>query len=251
MRKLFSATAHCNAGCKYCFTKWDNIYSEQRPFGLEHLCSKEAIVYPCCDGEFFDQENYISIAKSMMAEMDKVYFSISTKSVVTDQMLSEISKLNKLLHSEDKGLVKFSVSVSNKTRIDEIEPGTISYSDRLKTAYRFVDAGIPCSLTLKPILPFIHNEEYFEILSDFSSVINRVLVGGLYVCDKTDFYKEYIEEKFNSEKREVMWLENRPVWDYVCDTQKMVQIKKYATQLGLLIFDSDTEVIRSFIDNGA
>lgn len=250
MRKLYSAIAHCNAGCKYCFTKWDHMYSEQLPFGVERLCSREAIVYPCCDGEFFDQKNYIDIAESMMDEMDKIYFSISTKSLVTDQMLFAISKLNELLRSKDKGFVKFSISISNKARINEIEPGTIAYPDRLKIAYRLIDAGIPCSLTLKPILPFIPNDEYFEVLDDFSPVIKRILIGGLYVCPNTKFYKEYIEGKFDSEKREVMWLENRPTWDYVCDPQKMDQIKKYSAQLGLQMFESDTEVIKSFIDNG-
>lgn len=250
MRKLYSATAHCNAGCKYCFTKWDDMYSEQLPFGMERLCSKEAIVYPCCDGEFFDQENYITIAESMMNEMDKIYFSISTKSPVTDQMLFEITKLNKLLLSESKGFVKFSISISNKTRIEEIEPGTIPYPDRLKTARRIVDADIPCSLTLKPILPFITNDEYFEVIDDFSPVIKRILIGGLYVCPNTKFYKEYIEGKFDSEKREVMWLENRPIWDYVYDAQKVESIRKYASQLGLQMFDSDIEVMKSFINDG-
>lgn len=250
MRKLYSATAHCNADCKYCFTKWSNTYFEQPPFGVERLCSKEAIVYPCCDGEFFYQKNYIDIAESMMSEMDKVYFSISTKNLVTDHMLSAIAKLNDLLHSENKGFVKFSISVTNKSKIELIEPGTLPYNDRLDTAHRLVATGIPCSLTLKPILPFIPNDEYLEILEDYSPITNRILIGGLYVCPSTTFYRDYIEGKFRSEKRRVLWLENTPIWDYISDPEKMKQIKKYATQRGLQIFDSDVDVIKSFINDG-
>lgn len=250
MRKLYSATAHCNAGCKYCFTKWDGIYAEQPVFGVEHTPSKEAVVYPCCDGEFFAQSNYIEIAKSMMKDMDKIYFSISTKSVVTDQMLSTIADLNNLLRSENKGFVKFSISVSNKTQVDVLEPETLTYSKRLETAHQLVSAGIPSSLTLKPVLPFISNEEYFSILSDFSSVINRVLIGGLYVCPNTKFYKEYIEGKYSTEKREVEWLVNKPVWDYVEDANKTEQLKNFGVHLGMQIYDSDIEVIKSYIEDG-
>lgn len=250
MRKLYSATTRCNAGCKYCFTKWNGIYAEQPLFGLEHTSEKEAIIYPCCDGEFFEQSNYIEIAKNMMENMERVYFSISTKSIVTEQMLEVISELNNLLCSENKGFVKFSISVSNKSQIDEIEPGTLAYIKRLETAQQLVQAGIPSSLTLKPILPFVPDEEYFEIINDFSPIINRMLVGGLYVCPKTQFYSEYINGQHMTEKRQVQWLVGKPTWDYVGDMQKLSRIKEHAACLGIQTFDSDIDVIKSFIKNG-
>lgn len=247
MRKLYSAYSHCNAGCKYCFTKWNGVYSEQPLFGVEHLCEKEAVVYPCCDGEFFDQHNYLGIAKSMMENMDKIYFSISTKGVVDDQRLEALVELNKLLSSQNKGFVKFSVSISNKSRIEEIEPGTIPYLDRLEIAKRITNAGIPSSVTLKPILPFISNKEYYEIIEDFSKVTNRVLVGGLYVCPNTKFYQDYIKEQYPTERREVRWLTNKPIWEYVSVPQKIDQIKQFATSLGLQSFDSDIDVVKSYL----
>lgn len=247
MRRLFSATIPCNAGCQYCFSKWNGIYCEQAQFAIERICDREAIIYPCCDGEFFEQNNIIEVTKSIMEKMDKVYLSISTKCPITTTQLRTIIELNDMLQSEGKGFVKFSVSVSNKSKLSEIEPRTTRYEDRIDIVRRLVSEGIPSSLTLKPILPFIADEEYFEILEDFSAIVNRVLVGGLYVCSNTRFYKEYIKDRYPLEKREVNWLSEKPVWDYVNDQAKINRIKQRATELGMTPYDSDADLVASLI----
>lgn len=247
MRKLYSAYTQCIAGCKYCFAKWDGVYSEQPLFDVETLSEKEAIVYPCCDGEFFDQSNYTDIAKSFMDKMDKLYFSISTKRHFEPKMLERLVELNDLLTSQHKGFVKFSISISNRDRIGEIEPGTLSYNDRIVVAKEIVQSGLPCSLTLKPILPFIQTQEYCHIIDDFSAIFNRVLLGGLYVCPQSEFYLKYIKGKYSTVKREVQWLSSKPTWDYVVDPERMKQLKKYAIEKNMLPFDSDIDVVKSFI----
>ena len=247
MRKLYSATTPCKAGCKYCFSKWSGIYAEQLQFSIEHNRDKAAIDYPCCDGEFFDQHNIVDVTKSIMKKMEKVYVSVSTKCNVTDSQLKAIIDLNNMLRDENKGFVKFSVSVTNKVHILEIEPQTASYGDRLDIVRRLVSVGIPSSLTLKPILPFIPDEEYYEILEDFSAVVNRVMVGGLYVCPNTPFYENYIKSKYPTGKREVTWLEEKPMWDYVKNPAKIDRIKQKAIELGMSCFDSDAELVASII----
>ena len=243
MRKLYSATTPCKAGCKYCFSKWNGVYAEQPQLSIEHICDGAAIIYPCCDGEFFDQLDIIDATKSIMEKMEKVYVSISTKCAVTDSQLMSIIDLNNFLKNEGKGFVKFSVSISNKSRLSEIEPRTASYEERIDIVRRLVSAGIPSSLTLKPILPFIPDSEYFEILEDFSAVVNRVTVGGLYVCPNTPFYKQYIKDRYSLEKRQVNWLEEKPSWDYVSDLAKITRIKQRATELGMQAYDCDADLV--------
>lgn len=248
MRKLYSATTPCKAGCKYCFSKWDGVYAEQPVLSIEPICEKEAIIYPCCDGEFFDQRNIIDMIKSVMDRMDKVYLSISTKQLLTPERLQTIIELNNLLQYQKKGFVKFSVSLSSKYSTVNIEPGTVGYEERLSIAQRLRDAGIPNSLTLKPILPFIKTDEYFEILNDFSSTTNRILVGGLYVCPETRFYHEYIKGRYQSEKHEVNWLAEKPIWDHIRDEKKITDIKEHAQSLNMLVYESDLDVVKSYID---
>lgn len=245
MRRLYSAATPCNAGCKYCFSKWNGVYSVQSPFSIERICDREAIIYPCCDGEFFEQYNIVEMTKSIMRKMDKVYLSISTKNSITDRQLRTIIELNDMLQSEGKGFVKFSVSVSNKSKLSEIEPRTTRYEERMDIVRRLVFEGIPSSLTLKPILPFVADEEYFEILEDFCVIVNRVLVGGLYVCTNTPFYEEYVKDRYPIEKREVNWLEEKPAWDYVSDQAKIDRIKQKATELGMTPYDSDADLVAS------
>lgn len=246
MRKLFSANSRCKAECAYCFAKWSGIYSKQPIFEQEIIEEREAIIYPCCDGEFFEQQNYLCITKSIMDKMEKVYISISTKKRIEPNMLAALTDLNKKLTDNNKGFVKLSISLSNKERIPEIEVGTLSYNERLKMLRNIALTDMPTAVTIKPILPFIPVQEYFSIIDDIAPIVDRVLLGGLYVSPDTDFYKEYIDGKYITEKREVTWLTGKPVWDYVASADQIEQIRKYAIHKGLLTFDSDIELIRSY-----
>ena len=246
MRKLFSANSRCNAECAYCFAKWSEIYTKQPEFELEIIGEGEAIVYPCCDGEFFEQQNYLCIINSIMDKMEKVYISISTKKRIAPYMLTALTDVNKKLIDKNKGFVKLSISLSNKEHIPEIERGTLSYYERLEMLRKISLAGMPTSVTIKPILPFIPVQEYFSIIDDIAPIVDRVLLGGLYICPDTDFYNKYIEGKFVTEKREVTWLVGKPAWDYVVNAEQIEQIREYAIHKGILPFDSDIELIRSY-----
>ena len=246
MRKLFSANNRCNAECAYCFAKWNGIYSKQPTFGQEIIGEREVIVYPCCDGEFFEQQNYLCITKSIMDKMEKVYISISTKKRIAPYMLAALTDVNKKLIDNNKGFVKLGISLSNKEHIPEIEVGTLSYNERLNMLRNIALTGMPTSVTIKPILPFIPVQEYFSIIDDIAPIVDRVLLGGLYVCPDTDFYRKYIDGKFITEKREVTWLAGTPVWDYIANADQIEQIRKYAIHKGIRPFDSDIELIRSY-----
>lgn len=248
MRKLFSTGIPCQAGCQYCFAKWDKEYYELPSIESEQLNEREAIVYPSCDGEFFDQYKLIDHVKKMAEKMDKIYLSISTKHLISDQEISCISKLNRELISENKGFVKLAISISNKSMLEEIEPGTMPYKERLHLANKIAQEGIFFALTIKPILPFISAEEYGQMIHDFSAYTKYVLIGGLYINRETEFYSRYLKSEHSIQHRRVEWLPGCPEWEYIEDHVQFEKIRTYAKNEKVLLFDSDVDLIKSYIN---
>lgn len=247
MRNLCSAQIPCSGGCKYCFAKWNDIYVGQPSLETAIIDDNFTILYPCCDGEFFDQHEIISAVKEVSNTAKKVYISVSTKRKLQRSELNNILSLNQWLTETGKGFVKFSVSISTKSKLNEIEPSTMTYNERLLLAEKLKLSEIWSSLTLKPILPFITVQEYIEIIRDFKPYVNDIAIGGLYVNPTSAFYKDYIQNIYVCDKRQVCWLNDRPEWFYIEDTEKMEQIKLFASQHNMHVHDSDEALIKSMI----
>lgn len=245
MRKLYSANTPCHAGCQYCFASWKDIYDGQPLIQTASLDNDSTVLYPCCDGELFEQTDIINTIKKLSSHPRKIYVSVSTKRRITVEEIDYLVALDKWLKENNKGFVKFSVSVSTKSRGEEIEPCATSYEERLLIAEQLKNAGILTSLNIKPILPFISQQEYFEILRDFSRYINHVMLGGLYVNPSSSFYKTYIKDRFDCTKRKVCWLDKCPEWYYVEDKLKTQKITEYATELGMQVYQSDEDFINT------
>lgn len=248
MRKLFSAGVSCKADCQYCFARWNNMYCKLPNLESANLSEKEAVIYPCCDGDFFDQNGLLESVKEIAKNMDKVYVSISTKSFISDEEIVKLAQLNQELLSKDKGFVKLGISLSNISMINEIEPGAISYAERLSIAKRIKETSILLGVTIKPILPFISADEYCQIINDFGEYTKYVLIGGLYLNRKSKFYSKYITTEHLIQKRVVEWLPERPEWEYIEDNEQLQQIRQYAEKKGVLLFESDVDLIKSCIN---
>lgn len=249
MRKFLSANIPCEAGCKYCFAKWDG-YNRQSNLGFqrENVDPDRVILYPCCDGDFFDQVELVEKIKHYTEFHKKVYVSLSSKIRPTEEKIMQLLELHEWLVKSNRGFVKFAISLSNRTMLDEIEPATMSYEERIKFASYINSLGLPLSLTIKPVLPFIAEEEYDSILKDFSPYLNRVLIGGLYVNKNSSFYADYLYNDYICTKRKVEWLLDHPDWDYVEDAELMKKIKVFAQKLGMQVYDSDFSVVKSLIE---
>lgn len=249
MRRFLSASIPCQAGCKYCFAKWAN-YEQQPVWGFiqEKLDSDQVVLYPCCDGDFFNQIDLIENIKRFSESYSKVYISISGKVWPTEDQITQLIELNDWLARSNKGFVKFAISLSNRSMLDEIEPETMPYEDRIKLAKYISSINIPLSLTIKPVLPFISKDEYSSILEDFSPYLNHVLIGGLYVNKDSIFYRDYLQNDFVCIKRRVTWLSNQPDWDYIEDPELMTKIKAFAEGLNMKVFTSDSSLVKSLIE---
>ena len=248
MRNLYSVNNPCQAGCAYCFAKWKDIYTGQPSLETANIDNEGIILYPCCDGELFDQTGVIDKIKDISKDSKKIYVSISTKRMLNQKEFNNILTLNQWLNEHNKGFVKFSVSVSTKTKICEIERSTADYSDRLLLAQKLMCSNIHSSLTLKPVLPFIPSKEYIEIINDFSPYVKYITLGGLYINPKSKFYTEYIQDKYSFTKRKVCWLDNNPDWYYIEDNKKTQQLIEYASNRGIQVHLSDEDLIKSIIN---
>ena len=248
MRYLFSGLNKCPSNCKYCFAKWENKYYSMPQFNINTIndnLSDKLVLYPCCDSDFFAQSDAENIMNNLLTINKKVYISISTKNSISNSSLDKIQKLDRYLRINNLGFVKISISFSTKYRIDEIEQNTLSYSERLKLLKLLTDKKIFTSIIFKPILPFIPVNEYLEIIDDCANIIDKIVIGGLYINKTTEFYKEYIKNRYQTETHPVNWLSEITVWDYFEDKNKNNMIRDYAKTKSIKVFDSDIELIKS------
>lgn len=249
MRKFLAANISCQAGCKYCFAKWAN-YERNSAWIVdqEELDSDQMLLYPCCDGDFFNQIELIEDIRRFSESYAKVYVSFSGKIWPSENHLKQVAELNDWLTRSNKGFAKFAISLSNSSMINAIEPKTMAYESRIKLAKRMSSIGIPLSLTIKPVLPFISENEYASILEDFNPYLNHVLIGGLYVNKDSNFYQEYLQNNFSCIKRRVTWLPNQPEWEYIEDPELMAKIKSSAEYLNMKVFTSDSSLVKSMVE---
>lgn len=244
-RELYSRTIDCNNNCLYCFAKWGK-YKQPLWKGIrEDKNIGGRIIYPCCDGEFFQQDiDLRHIIKD--AQTENCYISISTKNLISEEQILELVKVNEYLTNHNVGFVKIGIPFTTKYRIEEIECNTASYEERVDMAKKLITYGFKVCVIFKPILPFISIDEYKEIVKDLSFV-NKFLLGDLYVDKKSIFYRDYISKELEIKERKVGWLKENLIWDVIEQKEKKSQLVDYINKLGGKVYHSDVEVIESYI----
>lgn len=240
-RQLFSGEKACLSNCAYCFAKWSD-YKKQPNMETCQIGPGKTIIYPCCDSDINENLEIIHRLWKIAESGSEIYVSISTKRAIPNKRLEQYGKLNRYLQENKKGFVKISVSITTKYRIEDIEPGTDNYEKRKALFGQLQQQGFFTSLVFKPVLPFIADEEYAEIVADFPTC-EYFLLGGLYVDPGTDFYQAYIKGRYDVEKKKVSWLKEIPCWGYVSQDEKLSRIREYITAQGKKAFYSDMDLI--------
>lgn len=239
-RILFSGMKKCKNGCKYCFSNWSE-YKKQTPLFESEMLENIDVIYPTCDSEILDEVEYLKVIKKIFEINPNIIISISTKSLVSEKFVEKINIINS--DNDRKGFVKLSVSFTNKYNIKSLEPKAANYDERLKNLAVFKSYKIPLSVNIKPILPFVENSEYYEIINDTMQYTDLYLLGSLYVSKNTNFFKNYISEVYNTEKKVVKWLYYEPLWEVVQSKEKIGIIRHHIQYIGKKALDSDLEVI--------
>lgn len=233
----------CGYECKYCFAKRNDYHNSCRYTSIE-----DAIVYPFCDSEILFQDytcRLTEIVEHSKKYHERIIISISTKAKLPNEVLDFLNDISNQLACNN-GFLKLSVSITNKS-CNDLERGTASYEERLDLLDRIKTYQFKSSVVLKPILPFISESEYIDIVKDTSLFVNKYLIGGLYVDPTTSFYFDYIKDKYKLEQREVDWLDEGTKWDYIDSTETQKSIKAYISSIGKSVFDNDRDLIMSWL----
>jgi DNA repair photolyase len=200
------------------------------------------IVYPCCDGNTFD-ENFDTLLSSLLNVKNRIFVSISTKNKISKEQMKKLVETDKLLKSHNQGFLKISVSFSCRSMIERIEHGTLPYIERVSLIKSIVDCGLNSAANLKPLLPFIPAEEYMEIIDDIIPFANNFIIGGLYVNHNAKFFKDFIFEKYSVHEKPVSWIQDNPVWPYIEDKNTKDRICDHIRNMGGHFYDSDVDFI--------
>lgn len=142
------------------------------------------------------------------------------------------------------GFLKIGVSITTKSMVEEIEPNTVSYQDRIKMLERIISMEIPSAVTLKPILPFIPIEEYHSIIDD-TAFVGRYLLGSLYVHPDSEFFRHYIKDRYVTKFKEVNWVNDNCKWMSVIQHHRIEQLQRYIETKKLAGFSSDITLIEA------
>lgn len=237
MKRVFiHSNKKCEIKCKYCFSNWDNYIPPKDCH--DNFDEEETIAfYPTCDSDFEIDWNVCEQILKKYNDKKTIIFSFSCKGKVSDDSIIDILKLNSKIR---KGYVKLSVGFTTKSRIMEIEPTAADYEYRIELLKQLKSLGIKTSVTLKPILPFVDVNEYFDIVND-TSFSQLFLIGGLYVHPGDEFYNKYIRNNYTCVDRPVNWCDDS-IWKYIEDS-KIEEIKNYIKQKGCCAFDSDEGIL--------
>ena len=253
-RILLSNERKCPFECSYCFAELD-CYAQQKPRmltinSLNLESESPVIIYPSCDSELTLDEQNLRILKDIISSHRYPILSFSTKRKLSDSQLDKLATLNQLL-KEKESFLKVSVSLSNKNRLGVIEKKASTYQERLETIERIQQKNIISSVNIKPILPFIALDEYFEIVDDFSNYTKFFMLGSLYIDKNTSFGNEVINNYPSWIcSRNVSWLPDKPDW-LVCENKTLLKdIRDRIISNGALCFDSDISLINKLIING-
>jgi uncharacterized Fe-S cluster-containing radical SAM superfamily protein len=242
---MFGSAKACRYGCLYCFAKFDHAPNHSLPKFSDDHKGQDGILYPTCDAEFFGDRRAVSELKNLVeSTQHSIRVSISVKSPISTNQARFLRSLNDSLVSTGRGLIKCSISLSTKHQIDKYEPQTPNYLRRLRALRTLAEEQVPTSVNLKPILPFVTEEEYREIVSDTAPYTAAYLVGGLYI-DSTSEFGSKIKSQYSSliTVRPVDWLPHRPIWEYCEDPAQLEAVRQSIGAKGGQAFDSDLDVM--------
>lgn len=241
-RLLFSIDARrCPFGCTYCFARFDSYSPTLTLNEVENdlsILEGVDIVYPACDSDLFGRKDYAQVLHRSAALRRSI--SLSTKALLRDEHLQGLNETKMKL--PETAALKVGISISLKHQIAMTEPRASAYAERIASLKRLRRYRIENCLVLRPLLPDVTRDEYYEILDDAEGSTDRVLLGDEWLEG------EPTPEELASDGRElrheaVSWLQGSPLWPKRVDHELHAAVAAYARDLGYRVFESDLDVM--------
>lgn len=198
----------CPLGCIYCFV---DVPGYRNPSSLNPLHSQELLkfrdtigdgapngILPTHDVEIFLIKGWAD-KLLRLATLGK-HMLFSTKLPLDrgaaprgDKRIAVLQEVDGLL-KEGGTMLHPSVSIPrwDRTETIKIEPSLSSPQERADTAQMLFRAGLATSVSIRPTLPFVSEEEYAALIDTTAAYCDYYLTSPLYL---TPAMKEYMEQE--------------------------------------------------------
>ena len=189
-RIFLNTSIGCNAGCSYCYLPRLGISGNDARIAAENLLEalrkvtylkegrKGSILSLGCYSECLDNQN-ISETFRLLAGLMPLgnRIQLATKQRLSMDLARYIAE-NRLYKQQ----VTLYISMPTISGILELEPGTVSYEDRVFNIELCEQYDIPCVLYIKPFLPNITAKDLPKYMALVQKYQLPVVVGN-YLCD--------------------------------------------------------------------
>ncbi|WP_164779584.1 SPL family radical SAM protein [Paenibacillus kobensis] len=166
---------NCYFDCKYCVyrsgdkmgkvTAFEDIFDYLRE-DLLNLREK-GIVYV---GPKADIYQPLEKKKQLMRKALPIFLETETPIFIITRSPLILRDIDLLSRMAEKGLVEVSITIASPNRLAELEPFTCSVEERINIAKELHDHGIPVSIHLSPIVPYLDDINELKALLE---LINR------------------------------------------------------------------------------
>jgi len=251
-RVLVPVGKPCLFGCRYCYTRGtdieisrlsvEDILADFRQFACEASFETIQIGY---DSDPFSQPERGIAMLIQLARMQK-HVNFSTKAVLGDALLDTLKTIRNSMDAVDKTLSAL-VSFSCWDSASFIEPRTPSSQERMQTVARLKGIGIPVFISVRPILPNIHDCEYERLIEEgIHAGCDGFILGPLYTDAKkrfTRFIPSTLLETVPSETGSVSWSPHTPIWTRYEDPRRLQRLLAMIEQKGGRTFLSSADAM--------
>lgn len=246
-----SSFTKCPLGCIYCFVDNPEFIGlpiiKNTGFEIQFQNSAEIeVIQPACDIELF-------LVKDWETKLEKIAkfgksVSISTKSKLTKTIIVTLKRINEML-LQSGNILNIAVSITTFSDYwKDIECNAPSPVERLDSLKRLFDNNLPTSVSIRPLYPFLKDNELKKLVEFTYPFTYGYLSGPLYLTEAMKKYLLLNGMSYKVEKKNVEWLPNNPLMEFLSNPTLENTLNTLANEKGLLVFENNVEAV-NFIKN--
>lgn len=243
----------CLFGCRYCYTRGKDIKPSR--FNVEDIladfqkfadeASFETIQLGYDSDPFSRPERGLELL-TRLAQMRK-HINFSTKALLEGSLLDALSNIRSVLAASQKRLSAL-VSLSCWDSAPRVEPHTPSPQERILTVANLKRIGVPTFIAVRPILPNVHDDEYFCIAeAGIQAGCDGFILGPLYADELGRFVRfipSAILATVPGKTQRVSWSPHGPSWTRYEDLARLQRLLLMIEQQGGRTFLSSADAVK-------
>lgn len=173
--------------------------------------------------------------------------SFSTKALLQGQTLEILATIQKTMLLAQTTLIGL-VSLSCWDSAVSIEPHTPTPHERISTLINLRSIGIPTFIAVRPILPHLSVQEYYQMVDHaLEAACDGFILGPLYSDDNGRFVRFIPDDVLKNvpyRKSVVAWSAHAPVWRRYEDENLLESITSVIKEKGGCVFLSSVDALQ-------